>query len=256
MLHSMASGRHSLEQALADDYEQGRLDAALARARLLLRQHSDNGRAWEWLGLIHAGRERFRLAVSALERASLLVPLRSAARVCLGLGYGKVGRATLSRDLLTALIDDPALDVPLLLQVAAGLDALGESPLACAACRAAIARDPLVGQPYYDLGYYSARSGSPPHIVESLARRAISLDPQNTCYRVGLASLLLRQNRGPEAYDLVRHFTPEQITLVECRCCLGRIIDLYEQARDYRRIVMCREQLLKLEIRSVEDDCL
>jgi len=111
------------------------------------------------------------------------------------MGYGKIGRTQLSRDLLVELIADRDMTPELLLEVATGLDLVESSDLALKACRQAIAADPLLGQPYYALGYYASRCGYPPNYFVSLARKAISLEPRNTTFRVGLASLLLRLSR-------------------------------------------------------------
>lgn len=108
----------------ATAYQVGDFDVALRRVLCALREDRDDGRAWETLGLVQYARGRFRSCVSALECASLLVPLQPAARVCLAHGYGKIGKTTLSRDLLVALIDDASLTMALLLQVAVGLDTI------------------------------------------------------------------------------------------------------------------------------------
>lgn len=236
-------------------YDQGDIDRAMAITRTHLRRNKEDGRGWELIGLIQYSRGRFAVSVSALERASLLVPLRPAAKVCLAHGYARIGRVELSRDLLVEQISDESLSIALLLQVATGLDSTDHPVLAMRACRKATERDPDHPQPYYDLGFYSARCGYPPHVTESLARRAIALDPKNVFYRVGLASFLMKQDRESEAYAIVRAFSVEQIERIGCQCCLRRIIGLFEDASDYRRVILCRQRLLELEIHCTENDC-
>lgn len=245
----------SIIDEICELYEAGDLEAAVDLAKARLQRMRDDGRAWELMGLIQYSRGRYRVSVSALERASLLVPLRPAARVCLGHGYGRVGRTQLSRDLLSALISDTSLPVPLLLQVAAGLDFIDQPQLSLRAARTACEREPEMAQSYYDLGYYSARCGSPPVVTESLARKAISLDPGNVSYRVGLASLLLKLGRDREALELVADFNNTQIEQITCQCCLRRVTALFEDARDYRRVILCRQQLLILECRGESGTC-
>lgn len=246
--------RNDLEAA-RDAFEQGNLALALCLIRSHLRQHKDDGRGWELLGLIQHTRGRAKASVSALERATVLVPLYPAARVSLALGYGSIGKRTLSKELLADLIGDNALTVPLLLQVAGGLDAIDQPGFAARACREASRRDPEQSRPYYDLGYYAARCGQPSHITENLARKAISLDPDNVCYRIGLASHLMRENRIEEGYDVIRHLTNHQIVQIDCQCCVERIVALFESARDYRRVVLCRQHLLALELKGIGSDC-
>ncbi len=236
-------------------YEEGDLDTARREVIDALQVTPEDARLWELLGLIQYARHRFTPAVSALERASLIAPLTPAARVGLALAYGQVGRRELARDLLEQLIDDATLAIPLLLQVAAGLDAVGHPELAMQACRTASVRDPLLSQPYYDLGFYSARCGLPARVSEALARKAIGLAPENVSYRVGLASMLARLGRNSDAWTVVAKLSDEQLAVVTCRCCLERIADLYETHQDYRRSIVCREQLLRMELKTPADDC-
>jgi len=240
---------------IRDAYEAGELETALALTKRHLARHPDDGRVWELAGLMQYAAGEFAKSVAAIERASLHIPLRPAARVCLGHGYGKLGKNELSRDLLVNLIRDESLSVPLLLQVAAGLDAIGHPTIALQACRRAAERDPQQAQAYYDMGYYAARCGYRPQYTESLARKAIALDPENVCFRVGLAAHLIRQERTQDAYEIVRSLTNEQIEAITCSCCLKRIVAVYEAAGDYRRVVLCRQQLLQIEIQGLEPDC-
>ena len=240
---------------IRDLYEGGELSAALALIKRHLVRRPDDGRVWELAGLIQFATGEYSRSVAAIERASVHIPLRPAARVCLGHGYGKIGRRTLSRDLLAGLIRNESVSVPLLLQVASGLDAIDHPSIALQACRRAAERDPQNAQPYYDMGYYAARCGYEPRYTESLARKAISLDPQNVCFRVGLAAHLFRQDRVQDAYEAVRALTNEQIEAVTCSCCLNRIVSVYEAAGDYRRVVLCRQQLLQIELQGHEPDC-
>lgn len=246
--------RNDLEAA-RDAFERNDVALALCFIKSHLRDQKDDGRGWELLGLIQHTRGRVAVAVSALERATMLVPLYPVSRVCLAVGYGRLGKRELSKELLTDLIQDESLTVPLLLQVAAGLDAIDQPGLAVRACREASRRDPEQSRPYYDLGYYAARCGQPAHITENLARKAISLDPDNVCYRIGLASHLMKADRIADGYQVIRHLSHQQIEQIDCRCCVERIAELFESARDDRRVVLCRQHLLKLELQGGESDC-
>jgi hypothetical protein len=198
------------------------------------------------LGLaLHADGDH-RESVSALEHASILVVLRSVTRVCLAIGYGKIGKAQLSRESLRDLICGNELSATVLVEAAAGLDAVGAPGLAVQACRRAIEGDPWLAQAYYGLGFYSARCGRPPEITIALARKAISLEPQNTAFRIGLASLLKKLGREPEAYAVVKALNDAQIRSVICVCCVERMIPVFESSGDSRRAALCREQLLSL----------
>ncbi|MEW4486516.1 hypothetical protein AB1L42_00460 [Thalassoglobus sp. JC818] len=236
-------------------YEAGEFENSLLLIKEFLRRKKEDGRGWELLGLIQYSRGRIAVSVSAIERATLYVPLRSVTRVCLALGYARVGQEELGRDLLVDLVNEPVLTTELLLQVAAGLDSLGEPGFALQAARTATEKDPDHAQAFYDLGYYVGRCGYPSSVIEALARHAISLEPERACYRIGLAKLLVGQQREDAAYELVRDLSIEQIKQVNCHKCLQRIVELYQSVGDYRRVILCREKLLQLELREYLSDC-
>jgi len=236
-------------------FEHNHFDRAARIVSNALRADQHDGRAWELRGLIHHALGQYTQAVSALESASLFVVLKPAASVCLGQCYGRIGRTTLSRELLSPLITDSRMSPELLLQIATGLDAADDPRLALAAARRATERDPYLAQGYYDMGYYAARSGHPPRIVEFLARRALSLEPHHLGYRLGLVTFLLKGNRPDEAYGLVSKLTNEEIEQVRCRCCLERVVEMFEVRGDYRRAILGRQQILRLELNKVDSDC-
>ncbi|MEW4489930.1 tetratricopeptide repeat protein [Thalassoglobus sp. JC818] len=243
-----------LEQAVIK-YEAGDFDSARKLTKQFLHQNEHDGRGWELLGLIQYRSRQFPSSVSALEQASLYIPLRIKSRTYLALGYGEIGKHELSRDLLIDLIADPAISVALLIETATGLDSIGRPDLAVDACRKATERDPDNAQAYYSLSYYVARAGLTTAITESLARHAISLDPTNARYRVGLAGLLMSQDRHPEAYELVKSFDDEQLSGIHCKQCLGRMRDLYQQAGDHDRMILCREKIMELETHEMQGGC-
>jgi len=228
-----------------------------SRARELLQQELDqndtDGRNWELLGLIEYAERNVAATVDALERASLLVPLRPAARLALANAYAEAGHEQLSRELLAERISDSDLCAPLLLQVAASLDLLGEPTQAIRACRAAQQADPDHAQTYYDMGYYAAHAGYPANVTESLARRAISLDPENACFRVGLATMLLSADRDREAYELVRQFSARQIEDITCTCCLRRVARLIACEGNEPLAEICRARLARLMMSDEPD---
>ncbi|QDU40917.1 hypothetical protein Mal4_52800 [Maioricimonas rarisocia] len=245
--------------SMIEEAQQACSSGDLGRAEGILRTHlrddQHDGPAWELLGRVLFQQGWVADSVSALETATMLVPLQPASRVCLAHGYGQLGRKELSRDLLVAMIPDPFLSVHLLLQVAGGLDAVGHSELAVQACRSAVRREPDHAQAYYDLGYYMARSGSPTGIVESLARKAVALEPDNVRFRLGLASLLIQDGRHAEGYACVERLKDRQIANIACPCCLRRVVNLFGAAGDSRRVALCQTRLNELEQFGVASDC-
>ena len=236
-------------------YEAGSLRSAMRTVEQCLAADDDDGRAWELCGLIHYSSGNAPNAVKALERASILVPLKNPGRVCLAHAYGRVGKTDLAIDLLTDLSGERCISIPLLLQVATGLDSLDRPDLAMETCRNIIRRDEHIAQAHYDLGFYGGRCGGPESMVEALARKAIELDPDTARYRVGLAGLLWKQERKDEAYTFVAELTNDELESICCRCCLSRVIDLYEAAEDLRRVIVARQRLVELEMMGTESDC-
>lgn len=208
------------------DYRRGRLADAHAICRDRIARDPDDGRAWELLGLVFHDSGQFVEAADALERASLLVPVRPEARIGLATCYGKLRRRRLATELFLELMLRGELSPPLMLQVAAGLDQVDEPRLSMEACRRVADADPGYAQVHYDMGYYAARSGYPRHITEALVCRAIDLEPGKMAFRVGLATLLIRWDRAAEAYEMIRGWTDEQWAEITCGCCLRRLAEL------------------------------
>lgn len=227
-------------------YASGDLPEALRMADAAIDADQHDGRAWEVRGLALRDLGEPLRAADALERASLLVPVCPEARIALAHCYGTLRRRTLARELYIELVASTDPTVALLLEIAAGLEALDEPKLAMEVCRRAGWRDPEAAQVHYDMGFYAVRCGYPPQIVEALARRAVELEPGNVHYRLGLASLLTRLNRPAEAHRVVRSLSPQQIGEVTCKCCLERIGELFEQAGDAERAALCRQRRQEL----------
>ena len=242
------------EASILQACERGEFRLALELTRSGLAVEPDSGRLWELQGLICYSLERFTQGVSAFERATILKPLSASARILLAQCYGLTGRVRLAIDLLAEQLRQPDLSVGHYLQIANACDELSHPELAVRAARLATQIDNGNAQAYYDLGYYSERCGSPPHVTECLARKAISLQPENMHYLVGLAAFLLRQHRPADAYQLVRHFTAVQISQICCRCCLERMEQLYEQYADYERLSLCRSRQFDLRQRAESEE--
>ncbi|MCG8650616.1 MAG: tetratricopeptide repeat protein [Pirellulales bacterium] len=227
-------------------YAEGRLEEAYEQCKTLIDSNPDHGYAWELLGLVFRDRGQFVAAADALERASLLVPIRTEARIALATCYANLQRKRLACELLVALVDSGQLDIAQLLDVAAHLESMDQPRLAMEACRRASRIDFETAQIHFDMGFYAARSGCPPHVSEALTRRAIDLDPANVHYRIGLASLLVRLDRFEEAHHIVADISDSQIQDVTCMCCLERVGNLLQSFGDPQRAQRCRERLRQL----------
>lgn len=221
----------------------GELDRAARIARCYLHSHREDGRAWELAGLIHFEEGRTPLAISALEKASLLIPLGLESRIRLAIAYGLIGKTDLATDLLALEISHEAISPQQLLAVAQALGRFEQPVLAMHACRTATQQDPEFARAYYDMGFYGSRCGVLPRHVESLIRKSIALDPRSARYRVGLATHLMQHKRIDEACAAIESLTLNQIDTITCQCCLARIATLYERLNDSERLERCRSNL-------------
>jgi tetratricopeptide (TPR) repeat protein len=173
-------------------YLEGALDKAARDTIEHLKSEPHDGRSWELLGLIYRDAGFTKNAADALERASLAVTIHPLSLLCLSECYGVLGRRTLARQLYLMVADNNPDASGLLPLVASGLDGINESHLAMSVCRRAATVEPSSGQVAYDMCFYAYRSGASVSVVESLAWRAVELEPNCGLFRVGLASLLMR----------------------------------------------------------------
>jgi tetratricopeptide (TPR) repeat protein len=198
------------------------------------------------LGLVWRDQGKVLKAADAFERAALLRPIQPLSRLCLAECYAVLKRHTLARDLYLIQAEQGAEDVDLLLLVASGLDGIDQPQMAMELCRKAAYLDPECGQVAFDMCFYAMRCGRASSLVESLAWRAVELEPENVHFRIGLASVLVRLNQLERAIWVLRYLENEHFRQVTCRCCLERIMELYRAAGDNARVQNCMRRLGEL----------
>ena len=69
---------------------------------------------------------------------------------------------------------------------------------------------------------------------------------------MGLAGLLLEQQKTDEASDLVADLSDEELASLDCSCCLQRLATLYRLVADERRVVVCQRRLTRLAVQGSE----
>ncbi|MEM7475468.1 MAG: hypothetical protein AAF483_10790 [Planctomycetota bacterium] len=235
------------------EYCRGELNSAVEKISSALYSDEENGFGWELMGLIFRDLGKPKSAINAFERASLLVPMHPLASLCLAECYGAVGKTELARDLYLSYADCLDGQVEHLLLVAAGLEGIDEPHLAMEICRRASGIDPDCGQIAYDMCFYASRCGAQPALIESLAWRAVELEPDNVHFRVGLASLMIRLERLEKAFWVVGSLNSEQISSINCYCCIERLVALYDSYGDNERAELCRMRLRLLPPTSQDD---
>lgn len=245
--------RSALHQAEVS-FRCGRLRDAFVAIQSHLEDQPECGRGWELLGLIRHNWRQWEATAAALEEASIRVPLSASAECALGDCYLAVNREAWARPLYRNVVQRKSTSVSALLSAAAGLDALNEPQTAIVACRRAVTLDPEAAQPYFDLSYYLRRCGASTKTIEAAAQRAISLEPDNLKFRLGLAGYLHALERSLEAIALLAPLTGDQIRSVYCHGCLTRLIELFEAAGD-ERAECCRQQRESLDLSGEADEC-
>lgn len=229
--------------------EQGSFAEAADALATALDQYPDNGRLW-WLRGVAAYHEAdYNLARTALEHASLLVPLDGRTQCLLADAYARSGFVQESRNLLQVLADDPASGIDVLPFLAAGFGMLGDYEQALGMCRRAADYNPQDPQAHFGMAYYLQRLGYPPGIILPPATRAFELEPNQLLFRSSLAFLLSELGRHEEAYDLLRDVSVKDWP---CACGLRRMKSLFQVMGDFGRWQECSERLS--EIRAASDD--
>jgi Flp pilus assembly protein TadD len=231
------------QDVLDDCFElagRGRFSEAEELAGEAVRSYPDDGRLWQLHGLLLHRMSEFVRGCSALETAGLLVPLEPSSRCALADCYARTGHAELARDLYRGLSGDARCPTELLTAVASGLGGLGDHETALETCLELIRRDPEHHQAYFGVAFYLRRLGRPARGVLPAIQRAHELAPESPLYRITLAAILDHIGRREEAYELLRVVDP---AVVQCGCCLHRMLVLFRNAGDLPRSVACRKQI-------------
>ncbi len=217
-------------------YLDGDLATCLRMAFQYLKSSPDDVRVWEFVGVVYSEQREWLKAARAFEEASLIAPISDLSRVCLADIYGELGREELAITLLMRIASREGIDWRILRRVAAGLDKYGVPHEALKVARRMIEFAPDEAQVYYDASYYAIRSGELFCVAVGMARKAVALAPDNTLFRVGLASIFFRNGQQKDAYEAVRRFDENDYQAIECVCCLERLKTIMETAGDFSQV--------------------
>ena len=226
-------------------YETGDYANAMHIVESALTRDPDNPSALALRGQILMKQEKIVSAVDAFERAGLIHPLSVEASIALAIGYGKLGRNSLSRDLLLSITESQRLNADFSIDVAEGLVVAGFPEEAFQVCKRASRRSPLSAELPYHAGYYAALSGATAQVIESCLRHAIQLCPDNFHYRVGLSSFLSNTGRNRDAITELNTIVPTRLAEITCHCCLKRMANLFFDNDLLEQAEQCAIQLAK-----------
>jgi predicted Zn-dependent protease len=236
---------------LLSHVEELREGGQLAAARDVLGEaiaaEPDAGGLWELLGLVNFEIGDVRTAESALERASLLCPLKPRGQLALAKCYDQSGHREAAAAIYCHLASFAELEAGLLEPLAAGLGRAGNAELALEVCRRAAKLMPESADPLVGIVHYMRRLRRPMESILPVMFRAHQLDPENAEYRISLAWMLYQLDRSEDAAELL-----EPVPFAESSCirCLTLMKQVFERAGDVERADVCRWRL-----ESLAGDC-
>lgn len=237
---------HDVYSLAVDLYSSGCFDDALRLTEGALVNFPEEGRLWELKGLVHRSRDECSLARSALETATLFVPLQPTGRCALADCYANTGPMRLAYEMYRSLLESVDTPLELLLPIAAGLNRVGASRLALQVCREAVRRDPDSARGWHELSSYLRDCGISPRFVLAAARKAVSLSPDEGRYRLGLISMLLQFGHRSEAKVVAARLRRGDVENACCRNRLARVAEFCAAAGNEVLAAACRERIREL----------
>lgn len=231
--------------------QQGESNQAIATLQTHLATAPYDGAAWEMLGRIAYEAGRQPMAKSALETATMLVPLSARSQILLARCYEGSGQRELSARMYRHVAELPELDVEMLEPLAAGLGRCGEALAALNVCRLASLRMPSNPQPLMGIVHYLRRLRRPVNEILPAAYRACQLAPENAEIRITLAWMLHETGRSEEGAELLADVPCEDFS---CIRCLSLMQHLFAEVGDVERATECRTRLMVLATELHEPD--
>jgi predicted Zn-dependent protease len=225
----------------------GESELALDELRQLVEANGEDGRLWELLGTVAYSHDEFALAESALQRASVMVPLSAMGQLVLARCYDRGGYKEAAGAIYRHVAKLPVLSSELLEPLASGLGRSGEPEMALAVCRRAAEAIPDNPDPLIGMVHYMRRLRRPVEQVIPVMFRAHDLDPDNAQYRISLAWMLHEQGRSEEGARLLE---PVQCERYSCIRCLTLMQQIFERVGDAAGAAVCR-----LRLASLRGDC-
>lgn len=221
----------------------GELDQAIVELQQQLKRTSEDGQAWELLGVLAFARVDLTLAQSATEQASLRIPLSPRGQLVLAKCYDHFGHREAAAAIYRHVATLDNLDHDLLDPLASGLGRCGECEQALEVCRLAARQRPDCAAPLLGIVHYMRRLRRPVAQILPAMFRAHHLEPQNAEYRITLAWMLHETGNTPEAAALLEPVAYDEFSCVRCLTLMQHIFD---SIGDEERATVCRTRLMVL----------
>ncbi len=157
----------------------GRVDEAVDLAECAVQDDPDDGRFWQFLGLLRHRQGDYSGACAALETASLLVLLEPASRCALAECRCQGGAQRIGLRPVPPARPGRAVSHGFALGRRRRPGSLGENEAALAACRKIVRRDPLHHHAHFGVAFYLRRLGRPLTSVIASITRLHELAPRS-----------------------------------------------------------------------------
>lgn len=203
----------------------------------------DSGQAWQLSGIIHWELGEIPAATSALERASLLVPLSPLAQCRLAECYLDARRKEVARVMFLHLATLDLLTLSLCESVAKGLVRCGEDEQALAFSMSGLMRFRVSHRLFFITSDVMRRLGYENDEILPFAYQAHRLRPENLSYRIHFAQHLNVARRPSQAAHLLDCVNIEE---VESLASLQRLQMLFNQLNDDASEERCRIRLQQI----------
>jgi tetratricopeptide (TPR) repeat protein len=227
----------------------GRLDLAMVSLERRLR-HDDDGQLWELLGIVAFARDDLDRSQSALEEASIRVPLSPRGQITLARCYDNNGLRESAAAIYRHLATLVAVETELLESLAAGLGRYGECELALAVCREASRRMPECTAALMGIAHYMRRLRYDVQEVLPVMFQAHHLAPENCELRISLAWMLYETGLANDAAALLEPVPCAEFSCIRCLTLMQHIFDAVGNEEDAD---VCRHRLMVLAYERTAD---
>ena len=203
----------------------------------------DNGPVVEMRGLAYFGIADYEQATTALETASLLIPLGIEAQCRLADCYMRSRRREVASVIYVHLACLEALPEVVTEEVAGGLSRLGKNKMSLQFCRAQLKRFKVNHKLSSVAAESMRRMDYPDEEILVFAYQAYQLYPSNMSYRIVFATHLVRCNRMDEASKVLHELDLDEL---QCVASLQRVCAIFQSLNDPEGVRCCRDRLTKI----------
>ena len=203
----------------------------------------DDGPVVEMRGLAYFGVADYEQATTALEIASLLIPLGVEAQCRLAACYMRSRRREVASVIYVYLACLEALPEVIAEEVAGGLSRLGKNEMTLQFCRAQIKRFKVSHKLFSVAAESMRRLDYPDEEILVFAFQAYQLCPSSVPYRIVFATHLVRCNRLGQASKVLREI---DVDALRCVALLQRVCAVFHSLNDPEGVRCCQARLTQI----------